>query len=322
MGGVLSDELLRQRLQQLGATHEQAAFEEYAYSGRCEAEWVLDNFPEKSKAVAPVALHTCPEKTLNLLLNSALVTRNERSSQGWSTRTELIKREHMTIARRLHRIVATRPFPLLFATISRRCLQALAGRGGAHLNGFPLLAMLWIAVMALAGCSAESPSRGADRRDAVANVTATKTTVTNAQFALPKPSSYRPVTAAMEIVPADVQKGGIAEIQVRLEIAGAHYIYATNVVGKPFIPVSLNVNLPDGIEFSGGWVAPAPDRTKTGELVYTDSVSFRRSLRVGSNVPAGPVSIRGELRYQACTEELCWPPQTITLSSSINVSAQ
>lgn len=88
MGGVLSDELLRNHLQYLGATHEQAAFEEYAHLGRHEAEWVLDNYPEKLKAVAPVALHTCPEKTLNLLLNSALVTRNERSSQGWSTRTE------------------------------------------------------------------------------------------------------------------------------------------------------------------------------------------------------------------------------------------
>lgn len=88
MGGVLSDELIRLRLRHLGATHEQAAFEEYAHLGRHEAEWVLDNYPEKLRAVAPVALHTCPEKTLNLLLNSALVTHSQKSSQGWSTRTE------------------------------------------------------------------------------------------------------------------------------------------------------------------------------------------------------------------------------------------
>src|SRR5207249_11837123 len=49
---------------------------------------VLDNYLEKLKAVAPAALHTCPEKTLNLLLNSALVAHTERSSQGWSVRTE------------------------------------------------------------------------------------------------------------------------------------------------------------------------------------------------------------------------------------------
>lgn len=88
MGGVLSDEMLRQRLQQLGTTHEQAAFEEYVYLGRHEAEWVLDNYPDKLKAVASVALHICPEKTLNLLLNSALVAHKERSPQGWSVQTE------------------------------------------------------------------------------------------------------------------------------------------------------------------------------------------------------------------------------------------
>jgi hypothetical protein len=150
----------------------------------------------------------------------------------------------MTISPRLHRIVAAQPYPLLFATIS-----------GAHFYGLPALAILWIAVMVLTGCSTESASRGSDERGAGTSVTATKATVTNAPFASSIPSSFRPVTAAMEIVPAEVRKGGTAEIHVRLEIAGAHYIYASNVVDKPFIPVSLNVTLPDGIESSGGWVA-------------------------------------------------------------------
>jgi hypothetical protein len=88
MGGVLSDELIRQHLQQLSLTDEQAAFERYARFGRNEAEWVLDNFPEKLKAIAPITLHTCPEKTLGMLLHSAIVVRNERSSQGWSTRDD------------------------------------------------------------------------------------------------------------------------------------------------------------------------------------------------------------------------------------------
>src|ERR1017187_9303790 len=88
MGGVLSDELIQQHLQQLSLTDEQAAFERYARLGRYEAEWILDNFPVKLKAVAPITLHTCPEKTLDMLLESAVVVRNERSSQGWSARDD------------------------------------------------------------------------------------------------------------------------------------------------------------------------------------------------------------------------------------------
>jgi hypothetical protein len=80
MGGVLSDELIQHQLQQLSLTDEQAAFERYTRFGRYEAEWVLDNFPTKLKAVAPITLHTCPEKTLDMLLHSAVVVRNERLS--------------------------------------------------------------------------------------------------------------------------------------------------------------------------------------------------------------------------------------------------
>jgi hypothetical protein len=38
----------------------------------------------------------------------------------------------MTIDPRLHRIVAAQPYALLFATISPRRSEAMAGQGGAH----------------------------------------------------------------------------------------------------------------------------------------------------------------------------------------------
>jgi hypothetical protein len=43
----------------------------------------------------------------------------------------------MTDDPRLKRIVAAQPYPLLFATISRRRSVALASQGGACLYGFP-----------------------------------------------------------------------------------------------------------------------------------------------------------------------------------------
>ena len=93
LGGVLSDELIRHRLQLLGPTGETTAFEGYAHLGQPEAEWVLDNYPQKFKAVARVTLHTSPVKTVDLLLNSAVDTYNERLSQGWSVKTEDIMPE-------------------------------------------------------------------------------------------------------------------------------------------------------------------------------------------------------------------------------------
>jgi hypothetical protein len=88
MGGVLINEMLQIRLRRLAGTYEQLAFEEYAHLGRHEAEWVLENYPDKLKAVAPVALNSCPEETLRMLLDFAIVAHRERASQGWSLRTE------------------------------------------------------------------------------------------------------------------------------------------------------------------------------------------------------------------------------------------
>jgi DsbC/DsbD-like thiol-disulfide interchange protein len=144
---------------------------------------------------------------------------------------------------------------------------------------------------------------------------------TDAPFASSKPSSSEPVTAAMKSAPPEVMAGETFEILVRVEIAGAHHIYASNVVGKPFIPTTLDVTLPRGVEALGNWIGPEPTRRRSGELVYIDSALFHRPLRVRANVPAGPLSIKGELHYQTCTEELCWPPRTIQLSSSISVQS-
>jgi hypothetical protein len=44
----------------------------------------------------------------------------------------MMRDKPMTIDQRLHRIVASQPYPLLFVTISRRRSEAMAGQGGAH----------------------------------------------------------------------------------------------------------------------------------------------------------------------------------------------
>jgi len=137
---------------------------------------------------------------------------------------------------------------------------------------------------------------------------------------LDRPARSQPVTAVMTTIPAEVGPDEIFEVLVRLQIAESYHIYASNVAGKPFIPISLKLTIPDGLKASSGWIAPPPDRTRTDEHIYTDSVLFRRSLKMGSKVPAGPLSIDGELLYQACREDLCWPPRMIKLSCSVGVN--
>ena len=138
-------------------------------------------------------------------------------------------------------------------------------------------------------------------------------------FPVPEPSRSDPVTAAMKADPDTVRAGQRFEVLVRVRIAAGHHIYSTAAVDGPFTPTRLDLMLPVELETAGKWVAPRPAITKTGERIYTDSILFRRSLKVRLNTPSGPLSIIGELRCQACTEELCWPPGKIAVSTTVAV---
>ena len=138
-------------------------------------------------------------------------------------------------------------------------------------------------------------------------------------FPVAEPSRIEPVTAAMKVDRETVRAGESFEVLVRVRIAAGHHIYSSNTLGGPFTPTTLDLILPADLEPVGKWGAPRPTTTKTGERIYSDSILFRRSLKVRLNTPPGPLSIKGELRYQACNEELCWPPGKIGVSTSVAV---
>jgi len=137
--------------------------------------------------------------------------------------------------------------------------------------------------------------------------------------AAPEPSRVEPVTAAMGFDRSSVYPGETLEILVRVRIAGGYHIYGTGSVAGPFSPATLSLELPDALTMAGDWIVPRSTVTRSGESIYTDSVLFRRRVKVKLNALEKRLSIKGELRCQACDEELCRPPGKIALSASVAV---
>lgn len=54
---------------------------------------------------------------------------------------------------------------------------------------------------------------------------------------------------------------------------------------------------------------------------YLHAARFVLPLVVASGVPPGPHSARVKVRYQACREDLCLPPATLTLTAPVRVVA-
>jgi hypothetical protein len=141
----------------------------------------------------------------------------------------------------------------------------------------------------------------------------------SAQISVPEPTRTEPVTARMQASRETLRAGDAFELLVRVRIAGEHHIYALNSAQKPFIPTTLKLVMPDGVEATEDWSAPQPGQGKDGEKIYTDTILFRRPMKLRTGVHDDKLSFSGELRYQACTGELCWPPGTIALSTTVSV---
>ena len=160
--------------------------------------------------------------------------------------------------------------------------------------------LLWILGFVITGCGSFTASRSP-----VLNVA--------------EPSSTEPVTAAMRVSRRSVRPGEIFEVMVRVRIADGHHIYGASAPLGPFSPTTLKLILPDDLEAKGDWVLPKPIITRTNEKVYMDSALFLRQVKVRLNALERPLSIKVELRCQACTDELCWPPREIGVSTMVAV---
>jgi DsbC/DsbD-like thiol-disulfide interchange protein len=135
------------------------------------------------------------------------------------------------------------------------------------------------------------------------------------------PSRAQPVTAAMAVSKKELHAGDTFELCARVRIAGGHHIYGTNATHGPFIPTALTLSLPREVESMDRWSAPKPTEAKGGDLIYTESVVFRRHLKIQPSAKPGKLKLSGELLCQPCSEELCWPPRMIPLSVSVTVQA-
>jgi hypothetical protein len=140
-----------------------------------------------------------------------------------------------------------------------------------------------------------------------------------ADIPVAEPSAHDPVTVALATDPAQVKPGGIFQVLLRARVADGYHIYAATPRSKTFTGTSISLKLPDGVESVSNWSTPAAISASDGELIFTNSVTFSRSLKVNAEAASGPLSFTGELRFQACNDQLCWPPKTIPFSATLTV---
>lgn len=122
-----------------------------------------------------------------------------------------------------------------------------------------------------------------------------------------------------------VARGSSFQIAVVMKIRPGFHVNAREKSEDYLIATDLKAVLPAG--FNNGDVAYPKGKlekfafSKIPLNVYQDTVILRMPVTALASAPLGEQHIPLKLRYQACSNELCLPPVTLTLDATLNVAA-
>jgi thiol:disulfide interchange protein DsbD len=120
-------------------------------------------------------------------------------------------------------------------------------------------------------------------------------------------------------------RGSSFQIAVVMKIRPGFHVNAREKSEDYLIATDLKAELPAG--FSSGEVSYPRGKlekfafSKIPLNVYQGTVILRMPVTALASAPLGEQHIPLKLRYQACSNELCLPPVTLTLDAALNVAA-
>ena len=121
------------------------------------------------------------------------------------------------------------------------------------------------------------------------------------------------------------QQGRVVEAAVVLDIPSGFHVNANKVANKFSIPTTVKVEAPNGVRVG----AVSFPRGKVQKLsfsneplsLYEGRPVMRFNVTFPANFQTGVTELSAKVRYQACNNEVCYPPVTRTITMPITVVA-
>ncbi|MFL6253982.1 MAG: protein-disulfide reductase DsbD domain-containing protein [Pyrinomonadaceae bacterium] len=122
------------------------------------------------------------------------------------------------------------------------------------------------------------------------------------------------------------QQGSTFQAAVVMDIPGGLHVNANKPLGKYSVPTIVRVDAPRGfrvtpVNYPRGSVRTfrfgGADASRLA--VYEGRTIFRFNVGVPANQPLGVETVRVSVRFQSCTDEVCFPPATRDLALRIAI---
>jgi thiol:disulfide interchange protein len=173
-----------------------------------------------------------------------------------------------------------------------------------------------LALALLLAASALAPSSPADARE-------TASEEVTAPEPVPQPGNVG-VNGFLSVDRA--QQGGSFQGAVVMDIPSGLHVNANRPLNKYSLPTVVKIDAPRGFRVTPVSYPRGSARTfsfgggeATRVAVYEGSAVFRFSVSVPASQPFGVETLRVSVRFQSCTDEVCYPPTTRTLELPVPV---
>ena len=133
-------------------------------------------------------------------------------------------------------------------------------------------------------------------------------------FAVTLPQSAPDIGVNARLASDKVRKGGRVQGTVVVDIPSGYHINSNRPLEKYLIASQLQFEAPAGVRV-GPIVFPRPilrslKFSKSKVAVFEGHTTIRFSVTVPASFKSNSVELKGRLRYQACNDDVCFPPKT------------
>lgn len=139
----------------------------------------------------------------------------------------------------------------------------------------------------------------------------------------PAPQSAPNIGVNGSISPKKVKRGRTAQATIVMEIPGGYHVNSNRPLEKFLIATQLKIDAPKGVRVGPISYPRSQVRSlkfsKNKVAVFEGRTTIRFTVTVPSGFASNNVELKARLRYQSCSDEVCFPPQNRDESIWLNV---
>jgi len=124
--------------------------------------------------------------------------------------------------------------------------------------------------------------------------------------------------------PATVMPGKPSVVELRFKVKEGFHVNSNQPKSELLIPTILKLDLPTDLAAGGITYPPGKDVSfpfdPSEKLnVYSEDFTIKTKLAAAKTAATGNFTVHGQLNYQACSDNACFPPKNIPVQFDVHV---